>query len=47
MSEKEVNIFEAGIEAPNYVGDAKGQPSGKTPPFVRDSSAVAGSLQGA
>lgn len=39
------DVYEGGIPAPNYVGDAKGSLGG-TPPFVRSSSAVAGSIQG-
>lgn len=38
--------FAAGVAAGNYVGDAKGNPTGRVPPFVRESSAVDGSLQG-
>lgn len=40
-------LFAAGITAFNYVGDAKGKPTGQQPPFVRTSSTVNGSLQGA
>ena len=39
------SLYAAGIAAPNYVGDAKGSLGG-TPEFVRNSSAVAGSVQG-
>ncbi|THX31037.1 NUP-domain-containing protein [Aureobasidium pullulans] len=40
------DVYEDGISAPNYVGDAKGTLGG-TPPFVQNSTAVAGSVQGA
>ncbi|THY20308.1 NUP-domain-containing protein [Aureobasidium pullulans] len=39
------DVYEDGISAPNYVGDAKGTLGGR-PPFVQNSTAVAGSVQG-
>lgn len=38
-------LYKKGIVAPNYIGDAKGSLGG-TPPFVRNASTVAGSVQG-
>jgi purine nucleoside permease len=38
-------LFAAGVAAPNYIGDAKGNPTGQLAPFVRESSTVEGSLQ--
>lgn len=40
------DVYEDGISALSYVGDAKGTLGG-TPPFVQNSTAVAGSVQGA
>lgn len=42
---KWASVYEVGIVATNYIGDAKGSLGG-IPPFVRNSSAVAGSVQG-
>ncbi|RZK39085.1 MAG: hypothetical protein EOO61_07490, partial [Hymenobacter sp.] len=39
------DIYGDGISAPNYVGNAKGTLGG-APPFVRNSTAIANSIQG-